>query len=165
MFLELKKATLEDIPLIHSMAAVAFPDAYKDILTPEQTEYMMDMMYSERNLRQQMESGHVYFIAYSGETPCGYVSVERQGDKLFHLQKIYVMPEWRGKGVGGFMFAGAVKHVKFLQPEKCTIELNVNRNNKALEFYKHLGMQKVRQGDFDIGGGFYMNDYIMSLEV
>ena len=31
--------------------------------------------------------------------------------------------------------------------------------------YEHLGMHKARQGDFDIGEGFYMNDYIMSIEV
>ena len=165
MILELKKASKDDIGLIRSMAEIAFPDTYKAILTPEQMAYMMDMMYSQDSLNSQMDSGHVYFIAYSGETPCGYISVERQGDKLFHLQKIYVMPDWQGKGVGGFMFAGAVKYVKSVQPEKCTIELNVNRSNKALEFYKHMGMKKVREGDFNIGGGFYMNDYIMSLEV
>lgn len=40
-------------------------------------------------------------------------------------------------------------------------ELNVNRYNKALEFYLRMGMQIDRSGDFDIGGGFYMNDYIL----
>ena len=41
------------------------------------------------------------------------------------------------------------------------MELNVNRNNKALEFYKKMGMHIAESGDFNIGGGFYMNDYIM----
>jgi len=44
------------------------------------------------------------------------------------------------------------------------IELNVNRNNKAVSFYEHLGMKIARQGDFPIGKGFYMNDYIMSID-
>jgi len=45
------------------------------------------------------------------------------------------------------------------------MELNVNRNNKALHFYEHKGMKKLREGDFPIGNGYYMNDYIMGLEL
>ena len=44
-------------------------------------------------------------------------------------------------------------------------ELNVNRGNPALGFYQHLGMQLSRSGDFDIGGGFFMNDHIMRKEL
>ena len=44
-------------------------------------------------------------------------------------------------------------------------ELNVNRRNKVLDFYQHLGMRIARSGDFDIGGGFFMNDYIMRKEL
>ena len=32
-------------------------------------------------------------------------------------------------------------------------------------FYRHLGMTVLRQGDFHIGNGFYMNDYIMGLDL
>ena len=45
------------------------------------------------------------------------------------------------------------------------IELNVNRQNLALGFYRRMGMRIDREGDFDIGNGFYMNDYIMRLEL
>ena len=45
------------------------------------------------------------------------------------------------------------------------MDLNVNRNNKALHFYEHLGINKLREGDFHIGNGYYMNDYIMGLEL
>ena len=30
---------------------------------------------------------------------------------------------------------------------------------------KHMGMHKASQGDFPIGNDYYMNDYIMTLEV
>ena len=39
------------------------------------------------------------------------------------------------------------------------------RSYKAVEFYRHQGMTILRQGDFDIGEGFYMNDYIMGLTI
>lgn len=49
--------------------------------------------------------------------------------------------------------------------EPCLMELNVNRNNKALQFYEYMGMRKLREGDFPIGNGYYMNDYIMGLDI
>ena len=45
------------------------------------------------------------------------------------------------------------------------MELNVNRSNRAKGFYERMGMRVVREGDFPIGGGFFMNDYIMGMEV
>ncbi len=158
-------AEKSDIALIEKMANVAFPDTYKDILKPDQISYMLGMMYSFSSLEAQFKLGHTYFIAYDDETPVGYASVERQGEKVFHLQKIYVMPDWKGKGVGGVLFKRVVDYVKSVQPEKCAIELNVNRNNNAIGFYKHLGMKKIDEGDFHIGRDYFMNDYIMSLEV
>ena len=52
-----------------------------------------------------------------------------------------------------------------MHPEPCVMELNVNRNNKALRFYERMGMHKDREGDFPIGNGFYMNDYIMAITI
>ena len=45
------------------------------------------------------------------------------------------------------------------------MELNVNRHNRAVSFYEHLGMRRLRSGDFPIGGGYFMNDYIMGMEL
>lgn len=56
----IKKATTADIPLINKLAWNVFPETYKNILTHEQIEYMMDWMYSIENLHKQMEEeGHI----------------------------------------------------------------------------------------------------------
>ena len=47
---DIRKATTEDINLINELAWIAFPATYKDILTKEQIDYMMDWMYSPENL-------------------------------------------------------------------------------------------------------------------
>ena len=89
----IKKATTNDIQLINEMAQIVFPATYREILSKEQLDYMMDWMYSPKNLRKQMEEeGHVYFLAYEECEAAGYVSVQQQGEDLFHLQKIYVLP-------------------------------------------------------------------------
>lgn len=174
--LSIQMASLNDIPVIQSIANVAFPDTYKDIITPEQCSYMMDMMYSTTNLTKQMtEQHHTYLIAFLGDKAVGYVSVQPldpseleeadKGKDVFELQKIYVLPDLQQHHIGRFLFDHAVGFIRELHPEPCLMELHVNRYNKALGFYQHMGMTKLREGDYPIGKGFYMNDYIMGMEI
>ena len=51
----IRKATTADCELIHKLAWQIFPETYKDILSPEQNDYMMEWMYSIENIRKQME--------------------------------------------------------------------------------------------------------------
>jgi ribosomal protein S18 acetylase RimI-like enzyme len=95
----------------------------------------------------------------------GYVSIRQESEDLFHLEKIYVLPSWQGRGVGSRLFAHALAAIRAQHPRACRMELNVNRYNSARAFYERQGMKIVRVGDFDIGGGFFMNDYIMGLEL
>ena len=163
---KIRKATLEDIEMINRLAWIVFPHTYKEILSPEQMEYMMDWMYSPENLHKQMtEDGHIYFLAFEGDEPAGYLSIQPEGEHTYHLQKIYVLPSFQGKKLGKLLFEQAIKAIKELHPEPCQMRLNVNRQNKALTFYEKMGMKKVDEGDFPIGNGYYMNDYIMGLDI
>ncbi len=169
----IRSAGLEDIPLIRELAGVIFPDTYGKILTPEQIDYMMDWMYSAANLERQMtEQMHKYFIAESGGLPCGYLSLNRDGvseDRrvLFHLQKIYVLPEFQGRHIGSALFDHAVEFIRdAVKGDPARIQLNVNRyNTRAYKYYLAKGMTVAYQGDFPIGNGYYMNDYIMQLDI
>lgn len=164
--LTIRKADTADCRLIHELAWQVFPQTYRNILTREQIDYMMEWMYSLANIRKQMtEEGHVYLLAYADLEPAGYVSVQPEGDDLYHLQKIYVLPRFQKTHCGSFLFRQAIDYIKQQHPAPCRMELNVNRYNPALGFYEHMGMRKVREGDFPIGNGYYMNDYIMGLDI
>lgn len=164
--IKIKKATLDDCRLIHEMAWKVFPLTYKDIITPAQSDFMMEWMYSLDNLKKQMtEEQHTYLLAYEGDTPKGYVSVQPQAEDLWHLQKINVLPEYQKEHIGKKLFESALNYIKEQHPAPCMVELNVNRNNVAVGFYEHMGMHKVRTEDNDIGDGFFMNDYVMGKEI
>lgn len=163
--LHLRKADSTDVMLIHEMAQDVFPNTYKEILSPEQVSYMLEWMYAPANIRKQMEAGQVYFIVYADKELAGYASIEQEEEALFHLQKLYLLPHLHGKHLGRAIFQELVKYIKAIHPTPCRLELNVNRNNPALRFYERLGMSKLREGDFPIGNGYYMNDYIMGLDI
>ena len=163
----IRKATPSDIPLIREMAWKDFSGhVQRDSEPGADGRTTTEWMYSPESLRDQMErQGHVYYIACEDNEPAGYVSVQRQGPGLFHLQKIYVLPAFQKCRLGRKLFEHAVSVVREFACGPCTMELNVNRDNPALGFYEHMGMKKVRQGDFPIGNGYYMNDYIMALRI
>ena len=162
----LRQAAKDDIMLIHELALQAFPATYRDLLSQEQMDFMMDWMYSPANLEKQMEEGHVYFIASHPGEDCGYLSVQPEGPGVFHLQKIYVLPGFQGLHIGSYLFRQAVSYIRSIHPEPCLMRLNVNRyNTRAVEFYRRMGMRELERGDFHIGHGYYMTDYIMGLDI
>lgn len=160
-----RRATEADCTLIRSLAERIFPCTYRGIITDEQIAYMMEWMYAPENIRRQMEEGHVYHIVLRDGDPAGYVSVRPDGADCFHLEKIYVLPECQKTGCGSVLFRAAVDYVKRQHPSPCALELNVNRHNPALGFYRRMVMRIHREGDFPIGKGFFMNDYIMRMEL
>ena len=170
--LQIRRATPDDIPIIRSLADVCFRDTYSTILSPEQMEYMMDWMYSEESLHRQMEQdGHVYFLAQYEGASCAYFSVQPLGQQedgtcLFEFQKLYLLPVCKGKGIGRQL----VDHVFAFIRETAAgrpahVELHVNRYNPTLTFHKRMGFSVLREGDFPIGNGYYMNDYIMGINL
>ena len=64
-----------------------------------------------------------------------------------------------GKSFGKLL----LQHAEVLAGEKggTTLQLQVNRYNKAKHFYEKLGYTVAYQKDFDIGAGFFMNDFVM----
>ena len=164
-------ATTADIPAIRSMAEVVFRHTYSSILTTAQVDYMMEWMYSTESLEKQFMDGHRFFVAVINDTPCGYLSIQKErvtedDVTVYHLHKLYIMPDMQACGAGKMLFNEACEYVmKDKETSKARLELNVNRYNKALGFYLKMGMKIAEEGDFAIGYGYYMNDYIMSLEL
>lgn len=158
----IRKASKADNLLIHRLASRTWKHTYEHILSKEQLEYMFDMMYAPDNIVRQMEEKkHVYFIIYTDNIPSGYISIEQVDDCLFIFQKIYLLPSFQGKGIGRYMIEQGIEYIKSIHPGPCKVQLYVNRNNKALDFYKRMQFDIIDTRDFAIGQGYFMNDYIM----
>jgi len=79
----------------------------------------------------------------------------------FKLHKLYVLPHVQGKGAGRIFLTDLLQRIKELGAH--TLELQVNRYNKAVGFYQQMGFTIRETADIEIGNGFYMNDYIMQI--
>lgn len=162
----IRKATTADCGLIRALASRIWGNTYASILSKEQLDYMFEMMYAEESLLRQMnEQHHQYFIVSDETGPAGYLSIEPKANQVYNFQKIYSLPEKHGRGIGRFMIEQGVAYLKSIHPGPFTVELYVNRYNKAVGFYKHMGLKEVATRDHAIGNGYFMNDYIMQMEV
>ena len=150
-------ANENDIPLIAGMAARIWPVHYTPIIGSEQVDYMLKKLYSENSLREQFRHGQNFFLVMMNEKPIGYIAVEGNGKKFF-MNKFYMEVEEQGKGYGKKIFGELLKFF----PELEIMELQVNRRNiKTVNFYFRVGFVIKEAKDFDIGGGYFMKDYVM----
>jgi diamine N-acetyltransferase len=154
----LRPATPEDIPLIARLADRIWRAHYTPIIGTAQVEYMLGNLYSEKSLRKQVEDGQQYFLAEHEGEVIGYVSVsENPANELF-LHKFYLEVSRQGKGFGKKIFAELLERF----PNVETIRLQVNRMNyKSVNFYFRVGFTIENAKNFDIGDGFFMEDYVM----
>lgn len=79
------------------------------------------------------------------------------GGQLF-LNKLYIDTREQGRGLGQAIW----QNVLLLLSDLREMRLQVNRQNyKAINFYFKVGFVIERVADFDIGDGYFMNDFVM----
>lgn len=161
-----RKLGREELGLVRSVADAVWPVTFREILSPEQIAYMMKMMYAPEVMDCEFESGVEFYGVFDGEFPVGYLTwsgcMERPGTAKLH--KCYLLPAYQNRGIGSLMLGKA----KELARERgfSRLRLNVNRRNgKAIRAYLRNGFAAIGSEDNDIGGGFFMNDYVMEAEL
>jgi len=157
----LRKAKEEDIEVIRDIAAATWPSTYLDIIGQAQIDYMLDKMYSKGELLKQLMEGHIFLIAEEGENQFGFAgySIIGHEERVYKLHKLYVLPSAHGKGVGKILINEVFNQVK--NAGGSALQLNVNKHNKAKDFYLKGGFTIKESVKLDIGEGYFMDDYVM----
>lgn len=158
-FYNIRVASFNDIQLIRELCFKIWPQTYAAIISKEQIDYMLEMMYSEASLKKQIDDGCIFLLLSENETDIGFASYQHIENNKYKLHKIYVLAAYQGKGAGRYMLNYIIEELS--KQKASSLQLQVNRNNKAKEFYERLGFSVIKEADFDIGNGYFMNDFIM----
>lgn len=155
----------EEIFLVHKLAHDIWPKAFRNIISSDQINYMLDWMYDINTLEEQVQTGHLFYVVKEDGVAKGFIGLEPNYPdiEILRIHKFYVLPECQGKGMGRVLFNKAVDVAFDL--DLSILHLNVNRFNPSVEFYKHLGFKVVAEEDIDIGRDYFMEDYIMELNL
>ena len=125
---------------------------------------MIDALYSTEVISETMSNGSQRYILLSDNSGTqGFASfgLRKENQQVAKLHKVYVLPENQGNGYGRLLIE-EVKRRLIIENIRI-LDLNVNRFNKAKEFYEKLGFSVLREEDVPIGP-YWMNDFVMRLQ-
>lgn len=159
----IREASHADIPTIRAIAENTWPVTYGDIISKEQIRYMLDLIYSDEALTDQVQKGHQFYIAVYDNRPIGFASVSLEESGGCKLNKLYVLPDIQKTGAGKALLQQVILYTQLQQQHR--LFLQVNKHNNAKDFYQKMGFSIEREQKLDIGGGFFMDDYIMEISV
>jgi ribosomal protein S18 acetylase RimI-like enzyme len=161
----IRRAVPADVPVLGELAVRIWRQYYPCILSHAQIEYMLPRMYSADVIASELVRGVIWSIAERDGQPIGFSSLEVEaGMGRAKLHKLYLLPEFHGKGIG----KGMLEHVKAVAAAGGAKEvyLQVNkRNQRAIKAYQRSGFRISKEIVVDIGDGFVMDDYIMRTDV
>jgi diamine N-acetyltransferase len=154
------KAKFGDAPIIKNIAYKVWPIAYGEILSQEQLHYMLNEFYSIEALMHDLRNtSKPYYIAYSNTNePIAFLGLIVHKNYC-KVNRIYVLPNQQGAGLGKQLMHLAYTIAK--QNDCKHITLNVNKYNKALNFYANEGFTIKEAIVIDIGQGYIMDDYVL----
>lgn len=116
----------------HGVSVEDIEERYKDAFTEESIGKRAERIENPKD-------GEATLVARDGESVVGVCNVS-QDEKSNHLNAIYVLPEYQGKGVGKLLWQEAQKH---FDPIKDTVVSVATYNDSAINFYKRLGFEET----------------------
>lgn len=155
---ELTNAGTADLAAIAALAEKIWRIHYPPIIGEKQTDYMLKKMYSEASILADMQNGQQFAFIEEANERIGYLGWSYPAHGELFIHKFYIEPSSQNKGTGRRAFQKLLDK----NPGVKTIRLTVNRKNyKSINFYFRLGFVIEEVKDFDIGNGFFMNDFVM----
>lgn len=163
--LAIRFASEAEIPALRALAERIWRVSYAEMITPEQIDYMLTWMYAPGTIAREMAEGVVWEIASLDGEMVGFHSCTlAAAENRLKLNKLYLLPELQGSGLGQQMLERV--HTLAAQRGARQVWLQVNKQNaRALRAYERAGYVVERSAVFDIGGGFVMDDFILTRSI
>jgi ribosomal protein S18 acetylase RimI-like enzyme len=158
--------TAADVDALCALAAAIWRAHYPAIISAAQIEYMLAQRYDPAVVREELQRGDLWWDQLRvNERMAGFSSyfLTRNAGEM-KLDKLYVHPGHQRRGYSGMLLDRAVTIARAYGCE--TLMLAVNKHNRnAIAAYEKHGFKIAETVVKDIGGGFVMDDYIMSMHV
>ena len=170
--IEIITGKIDHAPAIAYIGRTAFRKAFALLFNScADLEEYLDYTYSVDKLASSLrKENNVYFLATVDGLPVGFAKVKRhslndQLDSVFQaeLQKLYVLKEYQGSGVGQALMNTVARFVSSFEPDCLWLDTYVG-NERAIRFYERNGFQKAGTHQFTIGSQTF-EYFLMALPI
>ena len=163
--IEILSANHTHFGIIKDLAYRIWPATYGKILPEKQLAYMLDLFYNEKALKQNLADHHTFILLKENDAFVGFADYELdyKSESITRVHKIYLLPETQGKGFGKKL----IQYIesKAIESTNVKLSLNVNRFNKAKDFYERQGFKIAFEEDVELDFGYLMEDYRMEKKI
>lgn len=144
---------------ISAIGILSFYDAFADEFNKlEDLQDYLVYTYDVKKLRQSLrKENNVYFLAWINKQPVGFAKVKKfslnaqiESVSQMELQKIYVLAQYHGTGVGPALMEKVICLARELKPDLLWLDVHVS-NNRAINFYEKNKFRKTGKHYFNIG--------------
>lgn len=159
---EIRPLRADEVPQLSALARDIWRAHYPGIISAAQIEYMLAERYDEAVIRAELQRDDVWWdVLLADGTLAGYTSYFwAEAPATIKIDKLYFHPRMQRRGYGGLL----IDHVaRTMAGQGCRrLTLAVNRHNQtAIAAYIKHGFHIAEASLKQIGGGFWMDDYIM----
>lgn len=95
-------------------------------------------------------------LLYHDNNPVGCVALRKENDKISEMKRLYVMPEYRGKGFGRKLAIEVIRQAKEIGYERMKLD-TVPSMKEAIKLYQEIGFDEVSAYRYNpVEGAIYM---------
>ena len=157
--IEIRLAKKEDAKFIALLGRITFTETFGHFFRDQKD--LIDY-YNLTFSVQKIEDGikkpnNIFWIAFVNRLPVGYAKLKLYSNSEFietkdvcQLQKIYVLKDFLSMKIGFELQNLLLKKTKELGYDNIWLSV-LNKNERAINFYKKSGFKKIGYHDFQIG--------------
>lgn len=149
---------------ISLLAETIWRHHYTGIISSAQIEHMLAQRYQPGLIQSQLTDSHIWWrkLVLTDRIIGFSCYMQTPKPEELKIDKFYIHCDHQRQGYGAMIVADAVKILR--KHDLQTLILTVNKHNhKAISAYQRYGFEITADSVVDIGGGFVMNDYLMTL--
>lgn len=157
-------ASENDLKAVTEIAQSTFPLACPPESKISELERYRTENLSYNNFKEIInEASNKLWVAVIDSKTVGFCLVKISSNTKAELSKLYVVPEYHGRGAASMLANAAISFAKSRKIKVVTLSV-FHGNNRAKSFYKRLGFKYAGSVDFPMGNELHKDD-VMELVI
>jgi ribosomal protein S18 acetylase RimI-like enzyme len=158
MKIEIRRVREGELHMLQQLSIKTFNETFAGTNTEQNMrEYIAQAFSSDRIKTELTNTNSEFYFAESGSEKLGYLKLnfrsaqtEDRGDDSAEIERIYVLQQYHGEGIGQLLLDAAIKRAE--EEKVQSIWLGVwEHNPRAIRFYQKNGFSEFSRHIFKLG--------------